>query len=918
MSEQRSRRESRDRNPGVPTDDLNLERPPWSRPWQEVADTLRTDPRRGLSKADVESRRERVGANRLRQVKRESAWRILVRQVQSLIALLLLGAAAIAFAFGETREALSIGAVIAINTALGFITELKAVRSMEALRSLGRVRTRARRDGEVISLAAWELVPGDTVILEAGDLVPADLRVTDVSKLQADESTLTGESMPVGKAPESLGIETSLAERSNMLYRGTSLTRGSAEAIVVDTGMRTEIGHIAELVEHADAELTPLERRLNRLATRLVWVTVGIAAVVALSGVLAGKELFLMIQTAIALAVATVPEGLPIVATVALARGMWRMAQRNALLNRLAAVEALGSTTIICSDKTGTLTENRMTVTELVIDGRSIKVSDETTDDSARFRNDGNILTPDDPLLRSALETAVLCNNAEVPDEPGQNGGAGDPLEISLLVLGRKAGLTRHDLMSRMPEAREEAFDPESKKMATFHPDREGYRVAVKGAPESVLKVSSRALTREGERSLDDDMRRQWLAQNQRMADDGLRVLALATKVVDSTSDAPYENLVFVGLVGIVDPPRADARIAIEACHAAGIRVIMATGDQPGTARAIGAALGMIENGDTSIVHGDEFDALISGTPDAQQRLLDAQVFARVTPQQKLDLVALHQDNGAIVAMTGDGVNDAPALRQADIGIAMGQRGTQVAAEAADMVLQDDKLSTVVMAVEQGRIIFDNIRRFVFYLLSCNVSEVMLVAIAPLAQMPLPITPLQILFLNLVTDVFPALALGVGEGDGHTMERPPRDPKVAIIGRDDWVTIASYGLLLTASVFGSLVVATEYLELGPSGAVTLSFLTLAFAQLWHVFNMRHATSAPVRNDITRNPYVWAALLLCTGLLLAAVYVPSLALALDIVPPDRQAWMVIAGFSILPLIVGQLAKIVRHRISGVPR
>jgi Ca2+-transporting ATPase len=450
--------------------------------------------------------------------------------------------------------------------------------------------------------------------------------------------------------------------------------------------------------------------------------------------------------------------------------------------------------------------------------------------------------------------------------------------------------------------------------MATFHAHGGAYRVAVKGAPEAVLDAASRLLGRAGERPLDEETRRSWLEHNGRMAAQGLRVIALATKTVASENAPPYEDLVFVGLVGLLDPPRADVRTAIDACRTAGIRVVMVTGDQAGTARAIGEALGLLGDTDTAIVQAADLEALDASPAAARERILAAPIFARVSPEQKLELIAAYQNNGAVVAMTGDGVNDAPALKKADIGVAMGKRGTQVAAEAADMVLRDDAFSTIVAAVEQGRIIFDNIRKFVLYLLSCNVSEVLVVAVASLAQLPLPITPLQILFLNLVTDVFPALALGVGEGDSMIMRRPPRDPRGAILERRHWLAIAAYGLLITACVLAALLFALRLLDLPRPAAVTVSFLTLAFAQLWHVFNMRGRSTRLTRNDVVRNPYVWGALALCTGLLVAAVYVPPLARVLHIVPPDRRGWAVIAALSLLPLLIGQLVKIDPARVA----
>jgi len=467
-----------------------------------------------------------------------------------------------------------------------------------------------------------------------------------------------------------------------------------------------------------------------------------------------------------------------------------------------------------------------------------------------------------------------------------------------------------------MPEVNEEAFDSDIKMMATFHSlnrDKPGvggsYLVAVKGAPESVLEACSRILTEKDEVKITDEVRKEWLERNNRMAEEGLRVLALATKRVSSPDANPYEDLIFLGLVGMIDPPRRDVPEAIALCHKAGIRAIMVTADQPITAHNIGAAVGLIQKDETTVVHGKDLKSPEELSSEDRQTLLRSSLFARVSPRQKLDLIALHQDNGSIVAMTGDGVNDAPALKKADIGVAMGQRGTQVAREAADMVLKDDAFSTIVAAVEQGRVIFNNIRKFILYLLSCNVSEVMVFTLALLVNAPLPILPLQILFLNLVTDMFPALALGVGKGDEKIMDNPPGNPEEPILTRKHWFSLGGYGFLITVSVLGAFALALIWLEMDSTQAVTVSFLTLAFAQLWHVFNMREHDSGLIRNDITRNLYIWGALALCTLLLVAAVYLPGLSDVLKMTPPGSSGWFLIIAMSLIPLVMGQFLNLV---------
>jgi P-type Ca2+ transporter type 2C len=879
---------------------------PWTQDAQAVVDQLEVDPRRGLDDQTAAGRREEFGRNQLRKTQRRSAWRVFIEQFKSLVVLLLIAAVALSFAFGEFIDGFAILAVVLINALLGFFTELRAVRSMEALQEIGDVHTKVRRDGTVREVDAEELVPGDIVVLESGDVVTADLRLLEAANLQTNESALTGESLPVGKQVAPVDAGTPLAERADMVYKGTAVTRGSGVGVVVTTGMQTELGEISALVEEAEEEQTPLEERLDKLGRRLIVVTLLIAALIAVSGIVQGREVLQMIETAIALAVAAIPEGLPIVATIALARGMRRMARRNALVNRLAAVETLGGTNIICTDKTGTLTENQMTLTVMALTTGDVRISGEGLEREGDFQRDEEKITPqENDTLRRALEIGVLCNNASLPPDEASEEAVGDPVEVALLVAGAKAGLWRDALLEELPEEREVAFDPEVKMMATFHRQNDAYRVAVKGAPEAVLEASSQRRTADGTAELSDDEREKWLERNQAMARDGLRVLAVAERSADDAEADPYQALTFLGLVGLLDPPREEVRGAIQSCRKAGIQVVMVTGDQAATARNVALAVGLADEDAAEVLEGRELKKL-SENGD-YERIRGASILARVSPKQKLDLIDIYQKEGLIVAMTGDGVNDAPALKKADIGVAMGQRGTQVAQEAADMVLQDDAFTTIVTAVEQGRAIFNNIRKFVLYLLSCNISEIFSVGLASLLALPLPILPLQILFLNLVTDVFPALALGVGEAEEGVMERPPRDPDEDIMLRHHWIAIAGYGLLITLAVLGALWVALNWLDVSREQAVTISFLTLASAQLWHVFDMRDTGTNLVRNEITTNPYVWGALVLCAVLLLLAVYLPGLSDVLNTVNPGLNGWLLVLGMSLLPTIAGQILK-----------
>ena len=874
---------------------------------------LATDPRQGLNIQEAARRNVQYGLNILQEAKPQSSWSIFFNQFKNLIVCFLVAASLLSFFLGDHVEGIAIVAVILINAAIGFVTELKGVRSIEALRKLGIVNSRVRRNSMVSEIPAQNLVPGDIVILEGGDIITADLRILTGSKLQADESPLTGESVPVTKSADVLAAMIPLAERANMLYKGTAVTRGSGEAVVTGIGMATELGTISSLVHETVDETTPLEKRLNQLGHWLIWVSLGVAALVGISGIAAGRDIVLMIETGIALAVASIPEGLPIVATIAMARGVWRMAKRNALVKDLAAVETLGATTVICTDKTGTLTENRLTAAAIALEDVYLAIDMNVADDARVFTAEGgSTFQPDaHQPLRHALEACVLCNNGELP--VAGNGTilhvVGDPLEVALLVLGARFGLTRKGLAEKLPEEREEAFDSETKMMATFHRREQGYRVAAKGAPESILAACSSILTPDGERKLSDGDKNFWLQKNDAMAASGLRVLALAEKKVDRLDAPAYENLIFLGLIGLIDPPRQDVRQALQQCREAGVRVIMATGDQPVTAQAIGHAVGLVDDPQAPVYHGSDLKPPEQFTPEEKQKLLAASLFARVSPKQKLDIIGLHRDNNAIVAMTGDGVNDAPALKKADIGIAMGLRGTQVAREASDMILKDDAFASIVHAVEQGRIIFKNIRSFVVYLLSCNLSEIMTVGLAAVVNAPLPLLPLQILFLNIVTDVFPALALAASEASPDIMKQPPRSKGEPIMNSGRWLGVSVYGFIITVAVLGAMTIALQYFGMDEKRAVTVSFLTLAFAQLWHVFNMRDKNSGLFNNAIVRNPFVWGALVLCTLLLLATIYIPVLASVLNVADPGTSGWLLILGMSLLPMVFGQAALVV---------
>jgi Ca2+-transporting ATPase len=890
----------------------------WTKSATETLADLHVDPLLGLRTAEVESRQRQFGQNQLIAAKRRNILSIVADQFKSVVILLLTAAGVLAFLFADQAEALAIFAVIVINGSIGFLTEWRAIRSMEALGRLGSVETVVMRDGNVQSLPAVQLVPGDIVILDGGDIVTADIRLIEAAKLQADESTLTGESLPVGKQTEPMSVSTPVMERSNCVFKGTAITRGSGKGVVVDIGPSTELGRISKLVTEAEAQQTPLEKRLDALGRRLAWIVIVIGVFIALVGILVGRDTFLAIEVGIALAVAAVPEGLPIVATIALARGMWRMAQRNALVARLSAVETLGATGMILTDKTGTLTENRMTVTRIRLAGDMEVIVEGAGEASpGQFREDGRGLERKPAqLLDELLTTAALCSNATLRAEPdGEIISVGDPTEVALLVAANRRGIRRERILNRWPEVREFAFDPATKRMATLHSANTELLVAVKGAPETIIPLCTQLQTEAGAEALTDSNKQAWLDHAHQLGDRGLRTLAIAKKMTANASDDPYTKLILLGVVGLEDPAREGVKDAIARCHSAGVSVVMVTGDHAATARNIGTELGLVESTaeHRQFINGTELDELLARRSDVD--LLAARVFSRVTPEQKLHLIDFYQQQGTVVAMTGDGVNDAPALKKADIGIAMGVRGTAVAKEAAAMVLQDDEFGTIVEAIAHGRAIFENVRKFVVYLLSCNISEVLIVTLATVAGAPLPLLPLQILFLNLVTDVFPALALGVGRGSGNLMKNRPRPADEPLMTQSHWLRIALHGTVISMSVLGAMAVAVLYLGFETTHAVTISFCTLALAQLWHVFNMRDDASRLLINEITDNIWIWIAIVICLALIAMAVYAPLLSGLLELAHPGIAGWLLIILASVIPLLLDPVVRFVATRDKG---
>ena len=864
----------------------------------------------GLSEAEARERLERFGPNALRAAKPVSAWKILLDQFRSVVVMLLVVAAGVAWLFGDAVEALAVLGVLVINTAIGFISELRARTAMAALLRLEVPRATVLRDGRTREIEATALVPGDVIIVEAGQSVPADARLLTATELRTNEAPLTGESLPVDKdAGAVLDAGTPLAERVNCIYMSTAVVAGSGRAVVTATGMNTEVGRIGGLVGGIRDERTPLEQRLDALGRRLVWVTLAVAAIVVGLGVLRGEPLGRMIETGIALAIAAVPEGLPAVSTIALAIGVARMARRNALVRRLPAVEALGSATVVCTDKTGTLTAGEMTATLLWVAGREIEITGSGYTPEGEFLVDGSPIDPRaDRPLELALRIGALANRAAVAHEDGRWSVRGDPTEAALLIAARKAGMAEHELHDQWPETGEVPFSSERMFMATFH-SHDGETVAyVKGAPARIVERSARILTEQGVVDLDDAARARALEQNQRMAARGLRVLALAERSVSEVGEDAVRDLTLVGFVGISDPPAAGVRETIDTFRTAGIRTVMITGDQKLTAHAVGTELGMLVD-EGEVIEGRELERLRSdGGPEA---LRSVSAIARVSPEDKLRIVEALQRHGHIVAMLGDGVNDAAALKKADIGVAMGIRGTDVAKEAADVVLRDDRFMTIGAAVEEGRVIFDNIRKFVFYLFSCNVAEVFVILGAGVAGLPQPLLPLQILWLNLITDTFPALSLAAEPAEPDVMQRPPRDPQQAILSAPFIRAISFYALLITAATLGSFLWSLRTSPDDVPRAVTIAFVTLAIAQTLHLGNARGGGHALSWRRIVSNRWALGAALLTLALQLIAVYFPPLARLLRVVPLGLNDWLVVAPLALLPAVIGQLIRLRRE-------
>ena len=811
------------------------------------------DPNVGLSTDEARRRAAVCGANEIPEPPRRPPWRMLVEQFTDFMIVVLIAAAVISGVIGDAEDTVAIVVIVLLNGIIGFTQEYRAERAIAALKLLAAATATVRRDGGVVTLPAAQLVVGDIVLLEAGNIVPADLRLLEAVRLKIDESALTGESVPAEKWPAPLrDAAAPLGERHDMAYKGTIVTSGRSQALVVAIGPATELGKIASLLRVDDEHRTPLQLRLARFGQRLALGAIAICALVFVTGILRGEPAVRMFLIAISLAVAAIPEALPAVVTVALALGARTMARKHALIRRLPAVETLGSVTYICTDKTGTLTQNKMRVAEIF------------ADEQRRLPFDA---FPSDEPWSSLYRALALSNDAIVS---GDAAVKGDPTEVALYRAAAAAGYEKTAQERLWPRVAELPFDADRKRMTTFHARLNEVVSFTKGAPETVVAQCRDRLTAGDRAPLH---RRPILQQAEHMAADGLRVLAVACRtwptVPSTLTPEDVEcDLTLLGLVALIDPPRPEAGAAVAACRAAGITPVMVTGDHPVTARCIAAQLGIAD--DDSVMSGQELATLSREALVA--RVARIKVYARIAPEQKIRIISALQDRGEFVAMTGDGVNDAPALQRADIGVAMGMAGTDVAREAADMVLLDDNFASIVAAVREGRRIFDNIRKFVKYAVTCNAAEVWTIFLAPFLGLPIPLLPIHILWINLVTDGLPGLALALEPEERGIMLRPPRPPQESLFAHGLWQHLIWVGLLMAST---TLFTQAWAYHTGSAHWQTMVFTVLALSQLGHALAVRSETQSLFRQGVWSNPWLFATVLVTSGLQLATVYVPSL-------------------------------------------
>ena len=860
---------------------------------EEATVLLKSNTEQGLSIEEAKERLKRHGLNTIAEAKAVSPFIILANQFKSPIVFLLLFAAGMSFWFKEWLDGIAILIVLVINAAIGFYMEFKAQKSVMALKKLSSIPAKVLRGGKLFEINAEEIVPGDIVFTEAGDMIPADGRIYKTAQLLVDESALTGESVPVEKKDGVLAESTILGDRTNMAFKATHVSKGNAHILVGSTGMKTELGKIANLVHSSKQAATPLEKKLEEFSKKLIKITIALVLVIFIIGLINGDGIIAMLQTAVALAVAAIPEGLPIVATMTLAQGMLKMSRYNVIVKKLSAVETLGGTNVICTDKTGTLTQNKMEVA-------FVETATGTWKKDVPFSGNKK-------QLELVYKCVILCNTADIQSSEKDAKEIGDPLEIALLKFSNDNGEDIDKIRKDFLKKGEEPFSSETKIMSTLHEHEGKYYLFAKGAPEELL-LKCTQLYEDREVAMDALKREQLMSTAEKFSASGHRMIAMAYRKTDAAPASLTDDLVFLGLVGMIDPPRPEVQAAINDCKTAGIKVVMITGDHPSTAHFIGTQLGISKDDEVPVIGKDmkEFEEL---SEDEKQRWINTSVFARVNPKHKLDLVKVFQEKGYVVGMTGDGVNDAPAIKKSDIGIAMGLRGTQVAQEVSDMVLKDDSFSSIVIAIKQGRIIFENIKKFVTFLLSCNMSELLVIAVIAILNLHFQLLPLQILFINLITDLLPALALGLVKGGTDIMRMPPRKSSEPIINKSRWKLIFFYAIVIGSVSTGAVVFNHYVYHNGEPWDTAMCnnilFFTLIFSQLFHVFNM--GTGSFFKNEVIRSKYVWFSVIGSAAILIGVIQIPYVSKALNIIPMTLNEWMIILSASISSVIIIQVTK-----------
>ncbi len=858
---------------------------------------LKTSAEHGLSSAEAGQRLLHYGANSIEEAHKVSLLRIFMSQFASPIVWVLIAAMIISILAREWTDFWVIAAIVILNAVLGCVQEYRAEEAIEALKKMVSLKAKVLRDGKVVELDASQIVPGDIVLLETGDKVPADARLVEAVNLATQEAALTGESTPVLKSTETLHDHVAVADQRNMVFSGTIVTNGRGKAVVVSTGMATEIGRIAKLIKETKAEPTPLQNKLSSLSKMLGVLVILIALIVFGAGVLYGLPVFEMFLAAIALAVAAIPEGLPAVVTVALALGVQRMAKRNALVRKLPSVETLGACSVICADKTGTMTHNQMTVKHIYANHESVAVSGSGYSPEGKFARN-----PDQFSL--LLKIGALNNNAKVEQENHDWKAIGDPTEAALIVSARKAGINVERLNISYPRLREIEFTSERKIMTTVHRKGAKLLVCTKGAPEVIVRLCTRQLLHGKIVRFSRADAERVLAMNEAYANRALRVLGFAFKEITPGSKEKLESdLIFVGLQAMIDPPRCEVKEAIEKCRSAGIKVVMITGDHLTTAKAISKELGITGKAITGV----ELDHITDLEPVVEE----IGIYARINPCHKLRIVEALQKKGHVVAVTGDGVNDAPALKKADLGIAMGITGTDVAKEASAMVLADDNFATIVRAIEEGRVIFDNIKKFVEYLLSSNMGEVLTLFTGIILGWPLPVTALMILWINLVTDGAPALALGIDPPEPGVMKRRPRKIEENIVNKSRGTMILLIGLIM---MLGTLFVFDLY-DPGTqlAKAQTMAFTTLMLFQMFNVLNQRSEHASLFAVGMFKNIWLWAAIIVSIGLQFAVIEIPFLQHLFGTVHLAAKDWLIAIGVSASVLVFGEIVKLLKRYV-----